>query len=210
MQSDALQHIDQAGVRVDALQAAGHHEALQESRLLSAQFGPTNKPFFRPMGITRKARSKWWVSIGIGCIQVQAGIHPPSFMNTPTGIYACMDAGGKAAPGTSGQGGEGMAGFIGWRVWLCLLSFPLCGNGWSQPLDSSAFVPDTALPPASMQAGLRRNDGGGRFQPVPVSLSGCRSTSIASSSFRRRPESRRAGPGCEGMAGFAGWRVRLL
>ena len=58
MQSDALQHIDQAGVRVDALQAAGHHEALQESRLLSTQFGPTNKPFFRPMGITRKARSK--------------------------------------------------------------------------------------------------------------------------------------------------------
>ena len=28
-----------------------------------------------------------------------------------------------------------------------------------KPLDSSAFVPDTALPPASMQAGLRRNDG---------------------------------------------------
>ena len=27
-----------------------------------------------------------------------------------------------------------------------------------KPLDSSAFVPDTALPPASMQAGLRRND----------------------------------------------------
>ena len=31
MQSDALQHIDQVGVRVDALQAAGHHEALEKS-----------------------------------------------------------------------------------------------------------------------------------------------------------------------------------
>ena len=30
------------------------------------------------------------------------------------------------------------------------------GNVFNQPLDSSAFVPDTALPPASMQAGFRR------------------------------------------------------
>ena len=45
--------------------------------------------------------------------------------------------------------------------WLSfLLSCPLCGNGLAKPLDSSAFVPDTALPPASMQAGLRRNDEG--------------------------------------------------
>ena len=43
-----------------------------------------------------------------------------------------------------GPGGEGMAGFSGWRVRLsCLLSFPLCGNGLCKPLDS----------------GLRRNDG---------------------------------------------------
>ena len=43
MQSDALQHIDQVGVRVDALQAAGHHEALEESQLLSTQLGPTKQ-----------------------------------------------------------------------------------------------------------------------------------------------------------------------
>ena len=30
------------------------------------------------------------------------------------------------------------------------------GNVLHKPLDSSAFVPDAALPPASMQAGLRR------------------------------------------------------
>ena len=43
---------------------------------------------------------------------------------------------------------EGMAGFAGWRARLSLLlSFPRCGNGLSKPLDSSAFVPDTALPP---------------------------------------------------------------
>ena len=56
----------------------------------------------------------------------------------------------------------GMAGFSGWRVeWLSpWLSFPHCGNVLLKPLDSSAFVPDTALPPASMQAGLRRNDEG--------------------------------------------------
>ena len=35
------------------------------------------------------------------------------------------------------------------------------GNVLCKPLDSSAFVPDAALPPASMQAGLRRNNDGG-------------------------------------------------
>ena len=56
-----------------------------------------------------------------------------------------------------------MAGFAGYPhlVRACVLSFPHSGNGLSQPLDSSAFAPDAALPLASMQAGLRRNDGGG-------------------------------------------------
>ena len=45
-----------------------------------------------------------------------------------------------------GPEGEGMAGFIGWRVELLLcLSFPLRGNSLLKPLDS----------------GLRRNDEGG-------------------------------------------------
>ena len=38
-------------------------------------------------------------------------------------------------------------------------SFPQGGNELFQALDSSAFVPDAALPPASMQASLRWNDG---------------------------------------------------
>ena len=37
MQSDALQHIDQVGVRADALQAAGDHEALEDTQLLYTQ-----------------------------------------------------------------------------------------------------------------------------------------------------------------------------
>ena len=45
------------------------------------------------------------------------------------------------------------------------LSFPLCGNVLNKSLDSSACVPDAALPPASMQAGLRRNDGGAGRSP---------------------------------------------
>ena len=64
--------------------------------------------------------------------------------------------------------GEGMAGFAGWRVRLSfVLSFPLCGNGLLKPLDSSAFVPDAALPPASMQASLRWNDDGDRKGGLP-------------------------------------------
>ena len=46
----------------------------------------------------------------------------------------------------------------------------LSGNDLSKPLDSSAFVPDTALPPASMQAGLRRVATGilGGLFPTPL------------------------------------------
>ena len=60
-----------------------------------------------------------------------------------------------------------------------VLSFPLCGNGLFKPLDSSAFVPDTALPPASMQAGLRRNDGMGKNDSE-----GCPAVSISLRSFQ--------------------------
>ena len=50
------------------------------------------------------------------------------------------------------------------------LSFPPGGNVGNKPLDSSAFVPDTALPPASMQAGLRRAATGllGGLFPTPL------------------------------------------
>ena len=69
---------------------------------------------------------------------------------------ACMDAGGRAASGTSRRGiQEGEAAVVkGWqgssdaRVRLSLLlSFPRRGNGWSKSLNS----------------GLRRNDGGARL-----------------------------------------------
>ena len=50
MQSDALQHIDQIGVRVDALQAAGDHETLEDAQLLSTQFGPTKQVILSPHG----------------------------------------------------------------------------------------------------------------------------------------------------------------
>ena len=58
------------------------------------------------------------------------------------------------------------------------LSFPLSGNALNKPLDSSAFVPDAALPPASMQASFRWNDG--RRIPAPPS-------------FRQTPEATPAG-----------------
>ena len=44
----------------------------------------------------------------------------------------------------------------GAHVWLsCLLSFPLCGNGLSQPLDSGLRRNDGGL-----DSSLRRSDGG--------------------------------------------------
>ena len=53
-----------------------------------------------------------------------------------------------------------MAGFVGWRVQLSfVLSFPLCGNGLLNHWIPRRPVPDAALPPASMQASLRWNDG---------------------------------------------------
>ena len=66
-----------------------------------------------------------------------------------------------------------------------------------KPLDSSAFVPDAALPPASMQAGLRRNDGAFCSLP-PFCFSAC-FLHVAPSSFQRRLESRRPGRRIKGL-----------
>ena len=44
MLTDALQHIDEVRVRVDALQTAGGDQALHDSNVLGADFGPTEEP----------------------------------------------------------------------------------------------------------------------------------------------------------------------
>ena len=65
-----------------------------------------------------------------------------------------------------GRVGEGIAGFAGWRVGLSrLLSFPLCGNGLSQPLDSGLRRAATGiLPSRRIQNFLSINDEGGWSQ----------------------------------------------
>ena len=53
---------------------------------------------------------------------------------------------GIQAGGPGVKGWQGLAdGALGCRC--CVLAFPLCGNGSWKPLDSSALVPDAALPP---------------------------------------------------------------
>jgi hypothetical protein len=49
MLADALQHIDQVGIRIDAVQAAGDQEALDDAYLLGTQFGPAESS--QPRGI---------------------------------------------------------------------------------------------------------------------------------------------------------------
>ena len=96
----------------------------------------------------------------------------PVVIPAKAGIHAYRDVGGRAASGTSRRGrrAEGLRDcrFLSARARLTeyhpSMPFPLCGNGSCQPLDALAFVPDATLSPtscrrASMQAGLRRNDG---------------------------------------------------
>ena len=42
--ADALQNIDEVGVRIDAVQTAGDDQTLHDADLLSAQFSPGEKP----------------------------------------------------------------------------------------------------------------------------------------------------------------------
>ena len=44
VQRDALEHIDEVGVRIDAVQAAGDDQALDDADVTGAEFGPTEKP----------------------------------------------------------------------------------------------------------------------------------------------------------------------
>ena len=96
MQSDALQHIDQAGVRVDALQAAGHHEALQDTQLLSAQFGPTKQVILSPHGHNpQSAFQMVGIHRHMGITEYLAAYGtgwnspPPSFMDRKSCRRAC-------------------------------------------------------------------------------------------------------------------------
>ena len=89
------------------------------------------------------------------------------------------------------------AGFAGWRVGLSSLwlSFPLCGNGLSKPLDS----------------GLRRNDGGGCgqvfFENDKRVLRIASHLVLYSSSFQRRLESRERSRKSQRTAGFCKHRI---
>ena len=44
MEADPLQHVDQIGVGIDALQAAGGQQALDDADVLGADLGPAEQP----------------------------------------------------------------------------------------------------------------------------------------------------------------------
>jgi len=50
MDGDALQHIDQAGVDIDALQLAGHDPAQDDRGLFGAEFRPAESS--QPRGVS--------------------------------------------------------------------------------------------------------------------------------------------------------------
>ena len=58
MLADALQYIDQVGVRIDAVQPAGDDQALDDTDLFGAQLSPAEEPGFSAHGTTLSARSK--------------------------------------------------------------------------------------------------------------------------------------------------------
>jgi len=66
MLADALEHIDQVRIGVDVVQAAGGDEGLCAMPTYLAPTSVQQKSQLRrPIGVTRRARSRWWlVSIG--------------------------------------------------------------------------------------------------------------------------------------------------
>ncbi len=48
--ADALQHIDQIGVRIDAVQSAGDDQALDDTDVFGAELGPAEEPRFSAHG----------------------------------------------------------------------------------------------------------------------------------------------------------------
>jgi hypothetical protein len=46
MLTNSLQNVDEIGVDVDTMEPTGHNEALDDTNLFGAQFGPTEIPIF--------------------------------------------------------------------------------------------------------------------------------------------------------------------
>ena len=46
MLSDTLQHIDEVVVWIEGVQPTGHQQALHDTDVLGAEFGPTEQPIF--------------------------------------------------------------------------------------------------------------------------------------------------------------------
>ena len=44
MLTNALQHIDEIIIRIDVMQPARHQQALRDTDVLGAEFGPTEQP----------------------------------------------------------------------------------------------------------------------------------------------------------------------
>jgi hypothetical protein len=44
MLADALQHVDEIGVRIDVMQSAGHQQTLHDANMSGAEFGPGEQP----------------------------------------------------------------------------------------------------------------------------------------------------------------------
>ena len=112
---------------------------------------------------------------------------------------ACLRQAGWSGTGRRGIQEKG-PGVTGWQGLSDGASdCRACGHSRSAGMDylnhwiPRPLVPDAALPPASMQAGLRRNDGRGRSRAFAGNggrvIRMATGLFFSSSSFRRRPES---------------------
>lgn len=60
---NALQNVHQVVVGIDLMQAAGREQTLHYADVLGTELCPGEEPIPAAMGITRRARSRWFVSI---------------------------------------------------------------------------------------------------------------------------------------------------
>ena len=51
VQRDALEHIDEVGIWIDAVQAAGHEQALDDADVAGTEFGPAEQPILAVMEV---------------------------------------------------------------------------------------------------------------------------------------------------------------